>query len=670
MWDKRYGGNNQEVLTSFRQTSDGGFILSGSSNSGVSGDKTQALQGGLSDYWIVKIDSMGNKQWDKDFGGIGNDALHSIQQTADHGYILGGLSNSTISGDKTQDTIGSFDYWIVKTDSIGNKEWDKTFGGIALDYLYSIQQTTDVGYILGGYTPSGVGGDKTQPSWGSNDFWIVKIDSSGNKQWDKDFGGIGMDNFHSLQQTIDGGYILGGGSGSGIGGDKTQPLWGTFDYWIIKIDAVGSKQWDKDFGGTGYDELLSLQETVDGGYILGGFSLSGIGGDKTGPTWGNYDYWIVKSDSICNKQWDKDFGADSIEGGNSTPSITQTSDGGYLLAGTSFSPISGDKTENNLGPEQTWVVKTDSLGNKLWDKTIFTPGQDQTGLAIQTRDGCYVIANYTSANIGGYKTQSGRGGWDFWIVKFCDSTFIPPTAATTANQGLCPGTCTTFLNLSFNSTTYQWSFPGASPDTSTDLNPSSICYPNPGNYDVQLIATNANGSDTLLLTNYITVYPTPPPQAISQSGDTLFAITGTGTYQWYFNNNIINGATNYFYVAQTSGDYNVVCTDSNGCEVEAAIQNVIAGLTLTLSKGEGINLYPNPVTDKMTIHYSQATSETAVEISIYNVIGVLVIKPQTLSLKTETVIDVSQLPDGMYLLEAYSDIKVLRVKFVKSTYRQ
>src|SRR6185295_7923674 len=127
---------------------------------------------------------------------------------------------------------------------------------------------------------------------------------------------------------------------------------------------------------------------------------------------------------------------------------------------------------------------------------------------------------------------------------------------------------TDFTNLSLNTTSCQWYFAGAIPDTSTDINPSNICYPNAGSYDVQLIATNANGSDTLLLTNYITVYPSPSPQAISQNGDTLFAITGSTSYQWYFNTNIIIGATDYFYVATASGDYNVVATDVNGCEVE------------------------------------------------------------------------------------------------------
>ena len=418
-WDYRFGGTHIDAITSFQQTNDGGYILGGYSFSVIGGDKTQNTWGSF-DYWIVKIDSIGNKQWDKDFGGNGDDELLSLQQTIDGGYILGGYSNSDSSGDKTQNTWGSYDYWIVKIDSLGNKQWDKDFGGTADDLFLSLQQTVDGGYILGGWSISDSSGDKSQPSWGASDYWIIKIDSLGNKQWDKDFGGSGFDQLYSLQQTTDGGgYILGGFSLSNISGDKTQNSWGLYDYWIVKVDSFGNKQWDRDFGGTDYDQLLSLQQTADEGYILGGWSNSGISPDKTQNTWGGYDYWIIKIDSLGNKQWDKDFGGTDDEFGN----VFQTTDGGYLMAGTSYSPISGNKTEVNLGQQQSWIVKTDSLGNMQWDKTIFTLGHDEAGLAIQSKDGCYVIANYTQGGIGGYKTQpSWNNSTDYWIIKFCDTT--------------------------------------------------------------------------------------------------------------------------------------------------------------------------------------------------------------------------------------------------------
>src|SRR4029079_4257589 len=142
---------------------------------------------------------------------------------------------------------------IVKTDANGVKQWDARYGGTSFDYLYSIQQTTDGGYILGGYSNSGMTGDKTQESQGVDDYWIVKTDSNGIKQWDARFGGAAVDDLFSIQQTIDGGYILGGESYSSADGDKTQDNRGFIDYWIVKTDANGIKEWDARFGGSDFD---------------------------------------------------------------------------------------------------------------------------------------------------------------------------------------------------------------------------------------------------------------------------------------------------------------------------------------------------------------------------------------------------------------------------------
>ena len=663
VWDYRFGGTAWDYLRSFQLTSDGGFILGGVSYSNIGGDKTQNNYGD-EDYWIVKTDSNGNKLWDKDFGGTDQEQFYSIQQTLDGGYILGGYSVSNIGGSKTENICGGCDYWIIKTDSLGNKQWDKDFGGSNYDILFSIQQTSDAGFILGGASNSDSSGNKTQNTWGLRDYWIVKTDSLGDKQWDKDFGGSNYDFLHSVRQTKDGGYILAGSSWSNISGDKTQNSWGSYDYWIVKIDSIGNKQWDKDYGGIDSEDLICIEQTPDGGFILGGSSSSNISGDKTQNTWGDYDYWIVKIDSLGSKLWDRDFGG---LGREEFSSLTLTNDGGYLIAGDSYSPISGDKTENNLGQEQTWVVKIDSIGNKLWEKTIFTSGHDETGLAVQTRNGCFTIANCSYGINAGYKSQvPWNNTGDYWVIKFCDTTQIPLISFSSFSN-LCPGTCTDFVNLSFNANSYQWSFSGATPDTSTAINPQNICYANPGSYDVQLIATNANGSDTLLLTNYITVYPFPPPQSITQSGDTLFAIAGAGTYQWYFNGGIINGATDYFYIAQASGDYNVVATDGNGCEVEAAVFNVVAGLTPALSFGEGVHLYPNPVGDEVIIQKLEVKRETALEISIYNMIGerVLNVKPQ-INEDEQQIIDVGTLHSGMYWIEIKSGEKIFRSKFIKA----
>src|SRR4030095_12071626 len=331
------------------------------SNSGIGGDKTEDSRG-FSDYWVVKIDANGVKQWDKRFGGTEYDNLISLQQTADGGYILGGGSGSGIGGDKTEDSRGIIDYWVVKIDANGVKQWDKRFGGTDEDFLLSLQQTADGGYILGGYSNSGIGGDKTEEGLGLQDYWVGKIDANSIKQWDKLFGGTSNEGLRSLQQTADGGYILGGTSNSGIGGDKTEDSWGGnggfADYWVVKIDANGVKQWDKRFGGTGFDILYSLQQTADGGYILGGYSNSGLDGDKTEESWGNIDYWVVKIDANGVKQWDKRFGGTDDD---YLLSLQETEAGGYILGGYSSSGIGGDKTEDTRGDSDYWIVKLGSL---------------------------------------------------------------------------------------------------------------------------------------------------------------------------------------------------------------------------------------------------------------------------------------------------------------------
>ena len=228
---------------------------------------------------------------------------------------------------------------------------------------------------------------------------------------------------------------------------------------------------------------------------------------------------------------------------------------------------------------------------------------------------------------------------------------------------ICPGTCTDFTNLSFNATSYQWFFPGANPSVSTDVNPTVICYNTPGSYDVTLIATNGNLSDTLVFTNYITVYPYPPPQGISQNGDTLTANQGAVSYQWFHDGILIPGATNYFYVATESGNFNVVATDVNGCEVEAVIFDVVAGIKTAVGS-EQIVIYPNPAGEKLTVSRKQYAINT---ISIYNRLGQIVFcqrKPKV-SLDGVLEVDLTSLAGGLYWLELDSGEKITRIKFVK-----
>ncbi len=440
-WDKTFGGNYYDFITSIQQTSDGGYILGGSSGSGIYGDKTESNRGGFdeygkhtSDYWVVKIDAKGNKVWDKTIGGEDSDFLTSIQQTSDGGYILGGASDSGISGDKSEANKGQKDehgqptpdYWIVKLDAKGKKLWDKTIGGSAIDELNSIQQTSDGGFILGGSSTSDKGGDKSEASKGAADYWIVKVSANGNKQWDKTIGGSQNDGLATVQQTSDGGYILGGASDSGISGDKSEANKGqkdehgkpTPDYWIVKLSAEGTKIWDNTIGGNKSDSFTSLQQTKDEGYIVAGFSDSGLSGDKSQASKGGYDYWIVKLKADGSKQWDKTLGG---SGNDQLYDVQQTSDDNYILGGTSYSyRVSGDKSEPTKGSSDFWVVKLqvdETPEVAAWDMRYGGAGLDNFTDAIKTSDGGYLAGGYTNSGNSGDKTQSSRGQNDYWIVK-------------------------------------------------------------------------------------------------------------------------------------------------------------------------------------------------------------------------------------------------------------
>jgi hypothetical protein len=417
-WQNTIGGSAPDYLRSLKQTTDGGYILGGYSTSDISGDKTEGSSG-YGDYWVVKLDSSGAILWQNTIGGSADDYLFSLQQTTDGGYILGGMSYSGISVDKTEALLGVTDYWVVKLDSIGAIEWQNTIGGSDYDLLSCLQQTTDGGYIIGGWSSSGISGDKTEAALGLGEYWVVKLNSSGAIEWQNTIGGSGYEDLQSLQQTADGGYILGGFSGSDISGDKTEASLGGLDYWVVKLNSSGAIEWQNTIGGSLGDLLWSLQQTTDGGYILGGNSGSDISGDKTEASLGYFDYWVVKLNSSGVIEWQNTIGGSSDD---NLRALQQTTDGGYILGGESYSGISGDKTEALLGVTDCWVVKLNGSGAIEWQNTIGGSDWDWLDALQQTTDGGYILGGNSDSGISGDKTEASLGGQDYWIIKlFSDS---------------------------------------------------------------------------------------------------------------------------------------------------------------------------------------------------------------------------------------------------------
>ena len=423
-WNKTLGGSLEEQATSIWQTLDGGYIVSGDTHSD-NGDISDG-NNGSADYWIVKLDNLGNKEWDKTFGGSREERAQSIQQTSDGGYIVVGFTGSKDGdiSDGNYASLGSHDYWIIKLDGSGNKVWDKTYGGSSSDSPCSFQQTSDGGYIVAGSTSSN-NGDVSDGNNGKEDYWIIKLDGSGNKVWDKTLGGSDSDMARSIQQTSDDGYIIAGFTRSKDGdiSDGNYASLGSYDYWIVKLDESGNKVWDKIYGGSWLDIANSIQETSGGGYIVSGHTWSNDGdisdgrfeGDENLNAWDGYELWILKLDSIGNKLWDKTLGGSS---GDDAYSIIQTSDGGYIVAGYSRSN-DGDISDGNNGSEDYWIVKLDATGNKVWDKTLGGASEDYASSIVQTSNGGYIVAGTTFSNNGDVNDEN-NGNSDIWIVKLSE----------------------------------------------------------------------------------------------------------------------------------------------------------------------------------------------------------------------------------------------------------
>ena len=381
-WQKSFGGSGFDLLQSIKNTRDGGFILAGTSSSSTGFQKKEDCKG-ITDFWIVKLDASGGEQWQRTIGGSGQDELLCAFQTKDGGYILGGSSSSnppviaikpdaklisTTKADlfsKSEKSRGNMDYWIVKLDKQGDIEWQKTYGGQYADVLRSMEQTTDNGYILAGYSNSPISGDKTVNNKGIGDFWIIKINDTGEIQWQNTYGAEGDDQPYVIHQTIDGGYIVGGNSNSKnalttMGGIVSN---GT-DYWVLKLDPDGEVLWSKTYDFGKVDIMTSLVENKDQTYLIGGYAQSenkrpreGIVGkamnmvnkEKDGIN----DYIALKIDEKGEELWNRTVGS---AGEDILRKLVETRDGGYLMAGTSNSSASKDKN-GSIGGNDFWVVK-------------------------------------------------------------------------------------------------------------------------------------------------------------------------------------------------------------------------------------------------------------------------------------------------------------------------
>ena len=357
-WNMTFGGAGDDYGYSVQQTADGGYILAGDTRSYGAGD---------ADVWLIKTDSKGNEQWSRTFGGAEADLLDrgSVRQTSDGGYVI---TSYTYSYGADNGSV-----WLLKTNQNGNEEWNRTFGGEGLDWGHSVRQTSDGGYVIAGRIIPPYAGDRA-------DAWLIRTDSNGVEQWNRTFGADGCEYAASVQQTADDGYVMTGRTTS-FGAAEA-------DAWLIRTDSNGIEQWNRTFGGAGYDYGYSVQQTSDGGYVI------------AGSTNGRQDVWLIKTRPDGTEEWNTIFGgpAKADEG----YSVQQTSDGGYILAGYTESYGTANSAD-------VWLIRTDSNGIEQWNMTVGGTGLEKGYSVHQTADGDYIAAGYTNS--------FGAGGYDLWLIK-------------------------------------------------------------------------------------------------------------------------------------------------------------------------------------------------------------------------------------------------------------
>ncbi len=414
LWEKSYGGKHAEYLFDAQPTPDYGFILAGSSSSGKNGNKSEFSQGNL-DYWVWKMDEKGELDWQKSFGGSGDDFLQTIRLTNDGGFILAGTSNSAKSIQKNENSRGQEDFWILKLDARGGEMWQKTIGGNGQEKLNSIIQTIDGGYLIGGSSSSDVSGEKTEANRGNLDYWIIKLNKSGNIQWQKTYGGSQFDLLKSVVQTKEGGYLLAGYSNSVASGDKIENNIGVGDYWIIKTDDKGDILWQRTLGGDKDDQLNCLIKLVDGSYVLGGNSNSNATNNKSKGSKGT-DFWVLKIDEDGEIIWQETYNYGKID---VLTSIVENPDGTMLIGGYAQSEVMGTSMKDKEGINDYIALKINNKGEEIWDKIVGSNGEDLMKKTIVTRDGGYLLTGTSKGKISRDK-NSGKGSNDFWVVKLKD----------------------------------------------------------------------------------------------------------------------------------------------------------------------------------------------------------------------------------------------------------
>lgn len=403
-FSRTWGGVKSDFFTTMAVTGDGGYVMAGYS---ASDDGDFAGNRGSMDLLVVRTDENGNRIWQKSYGGSGFDAAAAMLVTADGGILIAGQTTSA-DGD-IQGQHGNNDFWLIKLDASGNKVWSRAYGGKGYDAATAIATTPDGGYVLSGYASSSDGDVTTHLPFELNfyDVWLLKVDASGNKVWDKSYGGQGDDLSNAIHSAPGGGYYVGGNTQSN-NGDFTGAR-GADDAFLLRISEDGTFQWATRYGGAAADAVQAIDIDVDGNLLL---AITTYSSDADGAgNHGKSDLLAIKTDPNGGLIWK------SITGGGDADfaqSVHAGGDGTVTLIGWGYSR--DQDFQSGYGGADAWVIKLDGQGRVTWKKN-FGGLQDDVAMAIvrDPRKGFLLAGDSASKD---QDLSSNRGSSDAWLLKF------------------------------------------------------------------------------------------------------------------------------------------------------------------------------------------------------------------------------------------------------------
>lgn len=399
------GGSINESGRSVISTTDGGYIIAGYTQS-IDGDIETTKNIIQYDFWILKFDSNDNLIWQKTYGGSKDDKASKIIKTKDNGFAIVGYGKSDDGDVNTNE--GFDDVWVLKLDNNGTIVWKKTTGFSGADQGFSIIQTSDGGYFVGSIldvtASGGIGNSKQAAKHAGGDYWGVKLNINGDIEWRKYFGGTNTDTCYDVAEAADG-YLLIGSSDSNDVDIKNNK--GSYDFWVVKINKSGNLLWEKSFGGTEIDEARAIIKTNDGNFIIVGDTRSF--NQDISQNNGGADLWVVKITSQGALLWQKNYGGSSFDVGRS---IKKTLNGDFLISGSSRS---ADNNFINKGQNDALIMKIDTDGNLLWQKTVGGTEIDFCYDAVELTNGSIIAVGDSSSNNQDITTNKGFS--DLLIIK-------------------------------------------------------------------------------------------------------------------------------------------------------------------------------------------------------------------------------------------------------------